>query len=281
MARCAGQNCGRWRPDALVRRAGIGIQIDETWYCSTPCLEHAVHERLARVARVEPTPARALPPCRLGVLLRVGDRALTGELVGRALDAQRASGRRLGDELRRMGAVTAQDVLHALARQANTRYLTAIDTAIVREGHGNLSRDMVRALGLVPFEADEQTRILKVAYMAPLPRVALEALRQLSGWTPEPYLVADEVWPALVDAYGTSAHDTGVQHGAATAETLGHASARVVRAAGQGRSARISQARIDPYVWVRVETSDQVEDVLVTTAEVNEDKSCPMEHTSH
>src|SRR5207249_4115824 len=115
-------------------------------------------------------------------------------LIRRGLDAQRFSGRRLGDELQQMGVVTAQDVLRALSVQANTRYLTTIDPVIVRPGHGALSRDMVRALGLVPFEVDDQTRILKVAYMAPLPRVALAALRELTGWTPEPYLVADDVW---------------------------------------------------------------------------------------
>lgn len=281
MARCAREGCGRWRPDALVRQRAMGVRLDDDWYCSTACLERAVRARLAQVASEDHAPAaRMLPPLRIGVLLLANDATLTPDLIGQALEAQRRSGRRLGDELQRMGVVTAQQVLHALAAQANTRYLTAIDPAMVQPGHGNLSRDMVRALGLVPFGADAGTRLLKVAYVAPLPRMALAALRELTGWRPEPYLVADQMWPLLAEAYGATAPDLRTR-ASATAGTLGDASSRIARTAGQARTARISHARLDPYVWVRVETSNQVEDVLVNVPPADEDTSCPMAHTSH
>jgi hypothetical protein len=200
-------------------------------------------------------------------------------MVDGALAAQRTSGRRLGDELRRMGAVAADDVLRALALQANTRYLTTIDPATVRPGHGHLSREMVRALGLVPFEVNDERQLLKVAYVAPLPRLGLAALRELTGWTPEPYLVDDDVWPALVETYGTGA--PGLRALDATAGSLRDASVRIARAAEHGRDARIVHARIDPYLWVRVQTSEQVEDLLMPTLPVSEDLTCQTAPTSH
>jgi hypothetical protein len=279
MARCSRQECGRWRPDALVRRGGIGIRVDDAWYCSGTCLERAMRTRLANLTRPERTTPRPLPPSKLGTLLLAADCGLTADLLTRGLEAQRLSGRRLGQELLRMQAVASDDVLKALARQANTRYLTTIDPGIVRQGHGNLSRDMVRALGLVPFEATIATKILKVAYVAPLPRVALAALGDLTGWNPEPYLVDDEIWPALLEGYGTNA--PGGRVPTATADTLGDASARIARAAEASRAARISHARFDPYVWVRVEASDQVQDLLVTVPRFFGEDTWLMGHTSH
>jgi hypothetical protein len=204
---------------------------------------------------------------------------LTSELLSRALAAQRLSGRRLGQELQLLEMVSSDDVLRALAIQANTRYVTSIDPGIVRTGQASLSRDMVRALGLVPFEANTPSKILKVAYVAPLPRVALIALGELTGWTPEPYLVADAVWPALLENYGTMAPAGRVP--TTTADTLGDASARIARAAETARAARISHARLDPYVWVRVEASDQVQDLLVTVPQFFGDDLWLTGHTSH
>jgi hypothetical protein len=235
--------------------------------------------RLAHLTRPERTTPRPLPPSKLGTLLLAADCGLTPELLNRGLEAQRLSGRRLGQELQRMQAVSTDDVLRALAVQANTRYLSTIDPASVRQGHANLSRDMVRALGLVPFEATVATKILKVAYVAPLPRVAVAALGELTGWNPEPYLVDDDIWPALLEGYGTDA--PGGRVPTATADTLGDASAQIARAAEAARGARISHARFDPYVWVRVEASDQIQDLLVTVPRFFGEDLWLTEHTSH
>ncbi len=279
MARCSVTECGRWRPDALVRRGGTGIRVDDGWYCSAGCLERAMRVRLVDLTRPERLTPNAFPPSKLGVLLLAADCGLTPELLNRALDAQRLSGRRLGSELLRMHVVTTDDVLRALAVQANTRYLSTIDPATVRQGHANLSRDMIRALGMIPFEANVTTKVLKVAYVAPLPRIALAALAELTGWLPEPYLVADEVWPALLESYGASAPTGRVP--TATADTVGDASARIARAAEVSRAARISHARFDPYVWVRVEAPDQTQDLLVTVPQFYGDDAWRTGHTSH
>src|SRR5947199_125073 len=123
MARCALVSCSRWRPDTLVRRGGVGVTLDAQWYCSKPCLEVTVQERLALMTRAGRPSTRRMPPAKIGVLLRAADNTLTAAVVDRALQAQKISGRRLGEELREMGAVTSQDVLRALAQQANTQHV--------------------------------------------------------------------------------------------------------------------------------------------------------------
>src|SRR5204862_4721441 len=114
----------------------------------------------------------------------------------------RQSGLKLGAQLRAMGAVDAGAVLRTLATQAGISYIAALDPQCVQDAPGGLSPDAVRALGIVPFNAPEKGRI-RVAVTAPVPRVAFGALRQLTGWTPEPYLVDNDNWEALVQAYGS------------------------------------------------------------------------------
>jgi hypothetical protein len=275
MARCAQEVCRRWRPDALVRR-GSGVAVENDWYCSRECLRSAVEIRLQPLARTADSHG-GRPPVKTGILLMAEGR-LSRETLVRALESQRRSGRRIGAELIHIGAVTELEVLHALARQGNTKYLTAADPSIVHPGHGGLSPAVIRALGLVPFASDEKARVLKVAYTAPVPRTALTALRELTGWIPDPYLVNDAVWPALAAAYGVANPDQG----RAAAVSLGwnDALSRIAQVAERGHRARIGHARLDAHVWVRVETTG-VEDVLMAVPEFEEEPTWQADSTSH
>ena len=269
MARCARQGCRRWRPDVLVRFSA-GLQTEEGWYCSRSCLQTSVEERLEQLVRAGSAPLVPTTRVRLGALLVAGDAKLPPSTLAAALDAQRASGRRLGAELLEMGAVTVSALLHALAKQANTKCLTAIDPAVAAHGHGGLSREMVRALGLVPFAADHERRTLKVAYAAPLPRVALAALRELTDWAAEPYLVSDAVFGLLREAYGPGTAEDRPQHGAAAGSRRDGLN-RIAQLAERHYPARISHARLDSHLWVRVQAPGHVDDVLVSVADFEED----------
>jgi hypothetical protein len=279
MARCARPECGRWRPDLLLRMAG-GLRTEDGWYCSRPCLKATVEDRLEQLVRTGISNTGWVPRVRLGSLLVAGEARLSPALLSQALEAQRTSGRRLGAELLQMGAITAPILLRALAKQANTRYLSSIDPAIAQPGHGGLSSEMVRALGLVPFAADPDTRVLKVAYVAPLPRVALAALRELTDWTTDPYLVSDETFAQLVEAYGARTADQRSVT-TATAPSLEDGLARIAQLAERGHPAKISQARLDTHVWVRVEATGHVDDVLVAVPEFEEDATWQTAPTLH
>jgi len=264
MARCEREQCGRWRPDFLrIGASRRGVWFEEVWSCSRGCLEVLTRERLidASTTSWSTTGLRART-MRLGALL-LHHRAITPDTLKAALAEQETSGLRLGEQLLMMEAVPVNDLVRALAAQAGVGYVTDIDPMAVRTGPGGLSRDAVRALGVVPFEAIEHDneRRLKVACSAPLPRLALAALRELTTWKIDPLIVRDDLWQELLDAYGTL--DEGMTVMAIHPRSVVEATAHIATAVESGRAVRVQQARCDPFVWVRLE-GEANEDLLLS-----------------
>jgi hypothetical protein len=261
MPRCADFTCGRWRPERLAPKWAAGLRFNGHWYCSRECVEHAARIGLDTPA-VATTSASALPPLKLGVLLRhLG--AVTEQTLDLALDSQRASGRRLGAELQALGLVTGDLVLKALAAQGNVSYLPSFDVARVTQGPSWLPAETVRALGLVPFEMDESQKRLRVVCTAPVPRAAMRALVKLTGWTAEPYLVEDDIWQQALRMYRPAAQATGLRREALTVNGADAAAARIADNALLDRSVTMRAASCDQYTWVRVEGARQVSDLLI------------------
>lgn len=258
MPRCADLSCARWRPERLTPRWAIGIRFNGQWFCSSGCVERAARAGL-RAGPVLPGPGGSLRQPRLGLLLR-NLRAITDGQLRAALGSQRESGCRLGAELERLGYVAADTVLRALAAQQNAKYLSSFDATRLAHGPSRLPVQMVRALSLIPFDLDEETRVVHVICAAPVPRAALRAMRKLTGWTPEVYLVADEVWERAMAAYGRAEGPDGfvtATHG------MDEAAAVVAETASQDRMVTMRLARWERFAWVRVEGPTQVSNVLV------------------
>ena len=262
MPRCADATCGRWRPERLAPRWAAGIRFNGHWYCSRACVENAAREGLD-VPAVAAGSATALPPMKLGVLLRhMG--AISEAELDEALRSQQSSGRRLGQELQRLRIVGSEPIVRALAAQSNVSYLTSFDVERVMRGPSWLPAATVRALGLVPFDVDAANRRVKVVCAAPVPRSATGAMLKLTGWTAEPYLVDDEVWQMAMDAYrpaeAVDASDAGHAH---TVSGMAAAAAHIADTAQENRSITMRSANCDRYTWVRVEGPRMVSDLLV------------------
>lgn len=281
MARCGRSECGRWRPDSLVRRGRFGVHCDGAWYCSSDCLVRATETRLAR-AQGQPPLTGPAPTARLGRVL-VQQRVLSPEVLDAAVTEQRRTGLKLGEQLLHMGLVTHEELLRALAAQAGTGYLASIEPRRVAEGPGGLSRETVRALGLVPFESSRDGERLAVAGVAPLPRASLAALREITGARIDPFIVDEAAWQRLAAAYGTSRDRPGPQVSATTLRSLADAALRVAAAAAtRGGVQRMQPVRCDPFMWVRLEGQDYQEDLLVAIAAgAGEDDPWQAAPTSH
>jgi len=265
MPRCADAACVRWRPAFGVWG---GLRLNGTWYCSRSCAATAVQRGLESPPAVGES-AGALPPVRLGALLR-HQGAITQAQLDAALAAQRRSGLRLDAELQRLGFVTSATLVRALAAQAGVSFLTAVDPARVTRAPGGLTVDMVRALGLLPFEAHD--RRLHVICTAPVPRPALRALARLTGWTAEPFLVDDAVWERALHSYVPAAD---ARHQSQIVNDVAAASAHVVAAAATGRDAVVRYAGCGDVVWVRVEAEARIQDVLI------QEEPCQAAPTAH
>jgi hypothetical protein len=274
MPRCADATCGRWRPERLVPRWATGLRFNERWYCSRECVENAAKARLDAPSPTASVPA--LPPLRLGVLLRhLG--AVTEDQLTQALSTQRSSGRKLGEELQRLALVSAEPVLRALAAQGGVSYLASFDVSRIGLGPEWLPADTVRALGLVPFEVNESQRRIKVVCRAPVPRAALRALTKLTSWLPEAYLVDDKVWEEAMRAYRSSG-EASTSVGSARVTDLAAAASRVADVALADRAITMRHASYDRYTWVRVEGPQHWSDVWVMGAQ---EEPCLVEHTAH
>lgn len=272
MPRCAREDCGRWRPDVLVRRAALGLRLDGQWFCSSACLELSARERLAAPRRPA-TGIRRIAPLRLGTLL-LHRGIISASVLREALAAQKETGLKIGAQLIAMGAASSSDVLRALATQSGIGYLTHVDVSCVREAPGRLSADAIRALGLVPIEADSTIRRLRVACAAPVPRTAIAALYELTQWTIEPLLVADEQLEQLLDAYADAAAAGPAHVRAHRAADVDDVAAQVARAAAAAPDVRMSQTRVDPFLWVRLESGEDVQDVLLPVDGTQGDAAC-------
>jgi len=284
MPRCADESCGRWRPklsrlDGLaadVARPWSAIQFNERWYCSRGCVEQAALRGLVQSASVTTTTG-AYRPLKLGVLLRHSG-AISQAQLEMALGASALSGFRLGHQLVQLGFVTPDMVLRALATQAGVSYLSTFDVRRVARSPVALPASMVRALGLVPFEWERSTKQVQVVCAAPLPRAAMRAFARLTGWTPEVFLVTDDDFKAAINAYRPGA-DATTPHDAMTVGTIGAAAARVADAAAQTRGVTMRHAAYGDRVWVRVEGTQRVSDLIVTGD--RQEAPCRAELTAH
>jgi hypothetical protein len=256
MATCSRNACGCWRPDLLIRLAKLGLWLDDAWFCSDGCVRAEALRRLRQVRPINigwPGSGR-----RLGDLL-VYQRAITPRQLKSALESQRKSGLRLGAELRRLGHVDGETVLRALSAQTGVSYLTAVDPASVRHAPGGLSPEETRALGVVPFCESEPKRLL-VACAAPVPRSSLAALEALIGCTVEPFLVGDEDFDRLMQAYCAAAADS---IRSATALDIDDGASCIAAMASTERSVTVTEARVEPFTYVRIAANGKVRSLLV------------------
>jgi hypothetical protein len=237
------------------------VHLGHDWFCSSECLAFHTEQMLAGCDAPRPrwTPVVPQP---VGAHL-VQQKAVTPEMLDVALVEQRRTGRRLGAQLLAMGLVTREELVRALAAQAGVGYIVNLDPGRVAGGPGGLSRQTVRALGLVPFESSQDGERLAVACVAPLPRLALSAIREITGARIDAFLVADEEWDRLADAYATGQRATQPAVPSTTLRSIPDAAVRIALAAAHGSHVRIHHARCDPFVWVRVEGGARREDLLV------------------
>ena len=268
MSQCARSDCTR-APRWWQARTPAGATLDELWYCSQPCVETVLRQRLTGVPETVTTKRLPrLPGVKLGALLQ-HHRSCPPEQIAAALEAQSGSRLRLGQQLRSMGAVEPHALLRALADQAGVSYLASVDPMHVREAPGGLSLDIVQALRIVPISVPDGATV-RVAFPAPVPRAALTAFRQQMGWTPVPFLVSDEVWLSLLEHYGASARgrldpaDLSVAF--AVVRDADHAAQRLAEVVMAARASTMSDARWGQYVWVRLQGGGAGFDLLLDHA---------------
>jgi len=218
--------------------------MNGTWFCSERCAGQQASTDVDRVTSRDKVRTRALPRLKLGLLL-VHQGAITPVQLREALVAQQDSGRLLGQELQSSGTVDRQAIVKALAAQAGIPCLPNLEVTAAR-WCPELGAHAVRALGLVPIGVDSERQHVKVACAAPVPRLALSALRELTGWTAEPFLVPDATMDGLMRAYAELA-DVDARDQVVDRDAAGRQSPKRRRATTTRSSARCRAIRTCGY----------------------------------
>jgi len=238
----------------VIRLAKLGLTVDGEWFCSNGCVEADAVRRL-RNARSRWLPTHT-PALRLGaVLLQQG--VVTLRQLKEALEAQRTSGLKLGEQLQTLGHASREVVLRALSAQNGISYLATIDSASVRNAPAGLSADEVRALGIVPFR--ETTDEVLVACTAPVPYSAIGAFEVLSGRKVQPFLVADDDFARLAEDYGADAPNLQSN----TVRDIADGASRIAALAAEAGDVTMMEAHVDPFTWVRIDANGRVNTLLV------------------
>lgn len=232
------------------------------WFCSESCAAAQAEHEVRRAAARQDVRSRALPRLKLGLVL-VHQGAITPVQLRTALESQQRSGRPLGREVVALGFADTQSVVRALATQAGVPCLPTLEATAVR-ACPELGAHAVRALGLVPFGVDRELRHLKVACAAPVPHLALAAVRELTGWSAEPFLVPDHSMPGLFDAYAALSSAAGPEDAIVPLDGAG---ARIAGMAAATPGAVVTQASVAPYLWVRVAGQAAPHNVFIPTGE--------------
>ncbi|MBI2493589.1 MAG: type II secretion system ATPase GspE [Candidatus Rokubacteria bacterium] len=122
--------------------------------------------------------AIAAPPRLLGEIL-VQERLTTPDVIEQALARARTTGERLGEALVALGAVRAEDVLRALARQQGLPFLGRDELPSPLPIVKNLSPKYLRQYAVCPVSVEGG--VLTVATAEPLNPVVADDLRQSTG----------------------------------------------------------------------------------------------------
>ncbi len=130
MPRCSSDDCTRWRPELLARRMA-GVTIDGRWFCSQACVERMARRLLE--SRAYPAGLPAVPPLRLGVLLRYYG-AITSDQLHASLAAQPESRLRLGAQLVALAYAEPEDIERVITSPQLIRYNehTVVDPNVLR-----------------------------------------------------------------------------------------------------------------------------------------------------
>jgi hypothetical protein len=101
-------------------------------------------------------------------------------------------------------------------------------------------------------------------------------MQTLTGWTPDVYLVHDDVWGRAMAAYRPVADDSSAR--LLRVDGIDDAASFVADTASSDRAVVMRHAQWDRFTWIRVEGQTQVANLLVP---VSREGTCQAAPTAH
>src|SRR5581483_11270391 len=189
---CAHRGCRRgqmiWYRLCRHRR---GTYLGNRWYCSPECLERGVLELLSELSRARPLQRTIRHRIPIGLLMMSQGLISSGQLRS-AIELQRESGGvKLGECLQRLGFVSEEQVVAALAQQwacpvFRWNLKDQCCDSVVPAG-------LQQALRAIPVYQNQFTRTLYIGFSETVNYTALRLLQEMLECRAEPCIVAASV----------------------------------------------------------------------------------------
>jgi len=260
--RCANPHCSQqgsvWR---AILKPPQGFVLNKQWLCSTVCLDQALGQFLKPV--VETTRAnRDSRPHRFPLGLVMHSLGLVSkESLQSALEAQREAGQgRVGDWLRRQGAVTEPQITQALAAQWSLP-VYPLDRGEQQLNWAHLlPAGLLLSFQMLPVNYLPASGLLYVAFSSRVDYTALYAIEQMLDYRTQPCVAQESQIEKALETLCRqhTAKDTRISGplepsviSGATLQEVIKFGAREVRVAGCADN-----------VWVRLSAVDLVRDLL-------------------
>jgi len=236
-----------------------GIRLQGSRYCGAECFESAARESLSRAARSAMATAPGPHRIPLGLLM-LSRGQLTREQLREAIDAQAASGEhRLGDWLEKLGFATEEQVTAALGLQWSCPVLASRAQPVSACAH-MLPYCLLERFRMLPVQFVVQTRTLLVAFCDGIDHTALYSIEQMLDCRTQACVISHSALEQELERLGREARPNDrlfeswcdpSEMARITSSYAHKLDAKEVRIAGCGE-----------YIWVRLETHDEVATLL-------------------
>lgn len=176
------------------------IRLHQASYCAPQCFERALQQyfsRLSAAAATSPPVQHRIP---LGLLM-LSRGQLTNRQLRLALEAQSASGRRLGECLEKLGFASEQQVTAALGLQWACPVLTLRDYFDSGCTH-LLPYRLLESFRMLPVQFVEATRTFYIAFCDGIDYRALYAVEQMLDCRTEACLVSSSAMDRSLERIG-------------------------------------------------------------------------------
>ena len=239
---------------------GRGITFNEEWFCCPSCFEAGVATQcasfLADMAPPTPPKAHRMP---LGLLM-LSRGWIDLATLRRGLQEHAAGKGRIGEVLRRMGAVTEQQVTSAVAAQWQCPVFPLRDRPGALQYAQNLPLGLLERYRALPIHFVASNRLLLVAFAQEVSSTLLYATQEMLGCTAEA-CIADEsaILQGLAFARANSAKSEFLLPRNGDPADIGRS------AAGYAQKLSASHGRLllcGQHLWLRLNRKDQVSDFL-------------------
>ncbi len=163
-----------------------GIRMRDSWYCSSRCFRFAAEQEVVRLLKPANGPAAHVARMPLGLNL-ISHGLVTKEQLKKATDAQKETGREIGELLVRLGAVSEKQVTAIRAAEWGCPVFTPPKHA-ARIGV-DIPTALMRLHSMVPVHYVVRTNQLLVGFVHGVEYELLYAIEQMTGCETKPCFI--------------------------------------------------------------------------------------------